>query len=307
MFRNIPIVTRNLLIINVLVFLASLFVNIGGVPLEMWGGLHFFMASHFYVFQFITYQFLHGGFTHLFFNMFALWMFGCVIENVWGPKKFLFYYIFCGIGAGICQELVQFAEFYYMAVSQFPQASFSEVITILGNSNLNGSLTIGASGAVYGILLAFGMTFPNERIFIFPLPVPIKAKWFVMIYAGIELFSAMSSAGDGVAHMAHLGGMLFGFLLILFWRKHPDSRFDMNRSRQFFDRWGKKTKPSGNDGGRSTTSNNWSRPVDDMEYNARKKARQDEVDAILDKIRKRGYDSLTKEEKKRLFEASHEK
>ena len=152
-----------------------------------------------------------------------------------------------------------------MAVSQFPQASFSEVITILGNSNLNGSLTIGASGAVYGILLAFGMTFPNERIFIFPLPVPIKAKWFVMIYAGIELFSAMSSAGDGVAHMAHLGGMLFGFLLILFWRKHPDSRFDMNRSRQFFDRWGKKTKPSGNDGGRSTTSNNWSHTRQDSQ------------------------------------------
>ena len=180
---------------------------------------------------------------------------------------------------------------------------------------MNLSSTIGASGAVYAILLAFGMTFPNERIFIFPLPVPIKAKWFVVIYAGIEMFSAMASAGDGIAHMAHLGGMLFGFLLIMYWRKHG-SRFDLNRSRQFFDRWSKTgaSKYSGNSSyaGNTTFSGNagntsYSRPETDMEYNARKKALQDEIDAILDKIRKSGYDSLTKAEKQRLFEASHAK
>ena len=311
MFRNIPIVTKNLLIINVLVFLASMLVQIGGKSLAQWGGLHFFMASNFHLFQFVTYQFLHGGFTHLFCNMFALWMFGCVIENVWGPKKFLFYYLFCGIGAGLCQEVVQFAEFYFVALSQFPQSTFSEVLTILGNSNLNGSLTIGASGAVYGILLAFGMTFPNERIFIFPLPVPIKAKWFVCIYAAIELFSAYSSARDGVAHVAHLGGMLFGLLLILYWRHHPGNSFNMGSGKQFFEnlrrnfeaRHGQKPTQ------RTDTRQAGYGPTreDDMEYNAKKKERQAEIDALLDKIRKSGYDSLTKDEKQRLFEASRER
>ncbi len=288
MFRNIPIVTKNLLIINVLAYLATLVLSTMGVSLEQYGGLHFFMASNFNILQFITYQFLHGSFTHLFFNMFALWMFGCVIENVWGPKKFIFYYIVCGI--------------------------FSQVFELAKNSSdvLNNWLTIGASGAVYAILLAFGMTFPNERIFIFPLPVPIKAKWFVLIYAAIELFSAVSSRGDGVAHMAHLGGMLSGFLLILYWRKHPGSYFNMNGTRQFFDRWGGKSRrptgPTGNTGFSNNTGFTRSTPPsDDMEYNARQKARQEEIDKILDKIRKSGYDSLTKEEKQRLFEASHQR
>ena len=313
MFRNIPIVTKNLLIINVLVFLLSLVVPIGGKSLTDWGALHFFMASDFHPYQFITYQFLHGGFTHLFFNMFALWMFGCVIENVWGPKKFIFYYIFCGIGAGLCQELVQYVQFAAdgltsMDPEQMLNVNGQHLMTV--DQVMNLSSTIGASGAVYAILLAFGMTFPNERIFIFPLPVPIKAKWFVMIYAGIELFSAMSSVGDGVAHMAHIGGMFFGFLLILYWRKHPNNAFDINHGRQFFDRWSRSGRASHTS---STSNTRWNttftRPhtEDDMEYNARKKARQEEIDKILDKIRQSGYDSLSKEEKQRLFEASHEK
>jgi len=315
MFRNIPIVTKNLLIINVLAYLATLVLPTMGISLEQYGGLHFFMASDFNILQFITYQFLHGSFTHLFFNMFALWMFGCVIENVWGPKKFIFYYIVCGIFAGFCQEIVQMVQFYFIAVSQYPMASLGEVFEIAKNSSdvLNNWLTIGASGAVYAILLAFGMTFPNERIFIFPLPVPIKAKWFVLIYAAIELFSAVSSRGDGVAHMAHLGGMLSGFLLILYWRKHPGNYFNMSGTRQFFDRWGGKSRrpgPTGNTGFSNNTSFTRSTtppPSDDMEYNARQKARQEEIDKILDKIRKSGYDSLTKEEKQRLFEASHQR
>ena len=147
--------------------------------------------------------------------MFALWMFGCVIENVWGPKKFIFYYIFCGIGAGICQELVQYGQYAMEGLAAYDYVNVAGYGRMALADYLNSWVTIGASGAVYAILLAFGMTFPNERIFIFPLPVPIKAKWFVCIYAAIELFSAMSSAGDGVAHMAHLGGMLFGFLLII--------------------------------------------------------------------------------------------
>ncbi|WP_288287188.1 rhomboid family intramembrane serine protease [uncultured Prevotella sp.] len=311
MFRNIPIVTRNLLIINVLVYLLASVVELGGKSLTDWGALHFFMASDFHVYQFITYQFLHGGFTHLFFNMFALWMFGCVIENVWGPKKFIFYYIFCGVGAGLCQEMVQYISF---AADGLTSLDPAQVLNVNGqrlmtvDQIMNLSSTIGASGAVYGILLAFGMTFPNERIFIFPLPIPIKAKWFVAIYAIIEFVSAMSSVGDGVAHMAHIGGMLFGFLLILYWRKRPNSYFNVDATRQFFDKWSRTSRTS-HTGETSYTSSNttYSRPEDDMEYNARKKARQEEIDKILDKIRVSGYDSLSKEEKRRLFEASHEK
>ena len=311
MFRNIPIVTRNLLIINVLVYLLASVVELGGKSLTDWGALHFFMASDFHVYQFITYQFLHGGFTHLFFNMFALWMFGCVIENVWGPKKFIFYYIFCGVGAGLCQEMVQYISF---AADGLTSLDSEQILNVNGqrlmsvDQIMNLSSTIGASGAVYGILLAFGMTFPNERIFIFPLPIPIKAKWFVAIYAIIEFVSAMSSVGDGVAHMAHIGGMLFGFLLILYWRKRPNSYFNVDATRQFFDKWSRTSRTS-HTGETSYTSSNttYSRPEDDMEYNARKKARQEEIDKILDKIRVSGYDSLSKEEKRRLFEASHEK
>jgi membrane associated rhomboid family serine protease len=295
----------------VLVYLLASVVELGGKSLTDWGALHFFMASDFHVYQFITYQFLHGGFTHLFFNMFALWMFGCVIENVWGPKKFIFYYIFCGVGAGLCQEMVQYISF---AADGLTSLDPAQVLNVNGqrlmtvDQIMNLSSTIGASGAVYGILLAFGMTFPNERIFIFPLPIPIKAKWFVAIYAIIEFVSAMSSVGDGVAHMAHIGGMLFGFLLILYWRKRPNSYFNVDATRQFFDKWSRTSRTS-HTGETSYTSSNttYSRPEDDMEYNARKKARQEEIDKILDKIRVSGYDSLSKEEKRRLFEASHEK
>ena len=311
MFRNIPIVTRNLLIINVLVYLLASVVELGGKSLTDWGALHFFMASDFHVYQFITYQFLHGGFTHLFFNMFALWMFGCVIENVWGPKKFIFYYIFCGVGAGLCQEMVQYISF---AADGLTSLDPEQILNVNGqrlmtvDQIMNLSSTIGASGAVYGILLAFGMTFPNERIFIFPLPIPIKAKWFVGIYAVIEFTSAMFSVGDGVAHMAHIGGMLFGFLLILYWRKRPNSYFNVDATRQFFDKWSRTSRTSHTSETSYTSSNTtYSRPEDDMEYNARKKARQEEIDKILDKIRVSGYDSLSKEEKRRLFEASHEK
>ncbi len=283
MFQNIPTVTKNLLIINILAFFASYVLEQNNIYLSYWGGLHFFGSPDFHFYQFITYQFLHGGFTHLFFNMFALWMFGCVIERVWGPQKYLIYYLVCGIGAGLCQELVQFLT-----------GSFS--------------LTIGASGAVYAILLAFGMTFPEERMFIFPLPIPIKAKWFVIGYVGIELFSAISSPGDGVAHMAHLGGMLFGYMLIQYWRRHPSQNFDLNNGRQFMDRMfqnlnerSQRQRPHV-----EQPRQRPQRPETDMEYNARQKQNQEEIDRILDKIRMSGYDSLTKEEKLRLFNASRD-
>ena len=142
------------------------------------------------------------------------------MESVWGSKKFLFYYLSCGVGAGLIQEVAQFFEFYYIISAQVPNVSFSELFQIAKNEAgaLNSWNTIGASGAVYGILLAFGMTFPNERMFIFPLPVPIKAKWLIIGYFVIELGMGIMG-NDGIAHFAHLGGMIFGFLLIMYWRK----------------------------------------------------------------------------------------
>ena len=219
---NTPTITKNLLIINVLAFVATLvFPSLGDL-----GGLHFFLASDFHVYQLFTYMFLHANFTHILFNMFALWMFGRVMESVWGPKKFLFYYISCGIGAGLMQEIAQFVQFYLIMKGEFPMGSIADIFEI-GKYNamyLNAWTTVGASGAIYAILLAFGMTFPNERIFIFPLPLPIKAKWFVIIYAVIELFLGWRGVGN-VAHFAHVGGMLWGFLLLHWWKRRGTIRF----------------------------------------------------------------------------------
>lgn len=300
--RNIPIITKNLLIINVLAFVASNVVS----GLQSLGGLHFFMASEFHIYQFFSYMFLHANFMHLLFNMFALWMFGCVIENVWGPKKFLFYYISCGVGAGLMQEVAQLVQFWVTVSGENPSVGFGDLFEVgrVLSVQLNGWTTIGASGAVYAILLAFGMTFPNERIFIFPLPIPIKAKWFVMFYVAIELFSALSSPGDGVAHTAHLGGMLFGFIMIRYWNSHPTAGYGRSRGTEFFDSLKRNfDRRKGNAGMHAERGG---ARESDREYNARKKANQEEVDRILDKIRKSGYDSLTKEEKQRLFDSSND-
>ena len=313
MFR-IPTITKNLLIINGIAFLATLVLQMRGIDLADIGGLHFFMADNFHLYQFISYLFLHANFMHILSNMFGLWMFGCVIENVWGAKKFLFYYITCGIGAGLLQEIAQFGSFYYTIAEQAPGIGLGELITV-GHQlshQLNAWTTIGASGAVYAVILAFGMTFPNERLFIIPFPFPIKAKWFVMGYVAIEFFSALGTSGDGVAHTAHLGGMLFGFLMIRYWNKHPNSSFDRSRGQQFFEnlKHSFDQRQQGNRGQNSQRRNPNMRAEQggskeaDMEYNARKRANQEEIDAILDKIRKSGYDSLTKEEKQKLFEAS---
>ena len=231
----LPTVTKNLLIINVLMFLAALAAERYGIDLGEYLGLHFILSEQFNAAQFFTYMFMHAGFLHVFFNMFAVWMFGRILEQVWGPKRFLTYYLICGIGAGIIQELVTGIHYYTLQAGLSPEAveavmreggdalqqGMNFVDPVLGNLNLTlHSSTVGASGAVYGILLAFGMLFPNERMFIFPLPMPIKAKWFVIGYAVIELYAGLANnAADNVAHFAHLGGMIFGFFLIMYWKK----------------------------------------------------------------------------------------
>ena len=215
--NNLPPVTKNLLIINVLCFFGYQVAKKYGIDLNDMLGLHFFLASDFNLAQLVTYMFMHANFQHIFFNMFAVWMFGRTLEHVLGSKRFLTYYMVCGIGAGLVQELVQYIQ-YATELSHFDGVNTG--ITVISMAEyLNMMTTVGASGAVYGILLAFGMLFPNTGMFVFPIPFPIKAKFFVIGYAVIELLSGFGSSGDGVAHFAHLGGMIFGFLLIVYWRK----------------------------------------------------------------------------------------
>ena len=301
--NNIPSITKNLLIINVLAFFATWVFEKQGLDLTATFGLHFFMAKDFSFYQLVTYLFMHGSFMHLFFNMFAVWMFGTVMERVWGPKRFLIYYLVCGIGAGIIQEGVQYINYANenLAAYDFVMTSSGRITT---EAYLNLWTTVGASGAVYAILLAFGMTFPNERMFIIPFPFPIKAKWLIGGYIVIEVWSALNTPGDGIAHMAHLGGMLFGFLLIRYWRKHPNIEQRFNGQNGFFQQMKKQYENKRRNTFHyqpSTETPRW----EEHKGKEEDSARQAEIDAILDKIRKSGYDSLTKEEKKKLFEQSN--
>lgn len=215
--NNLPAVTKNLLIINVLCFFGYVVAERYGIDLNDLFGLHFFLASDFNLGQLVSYMFMHADFRHIFFNMFAVWMFGRTLEHVMGPKRFLTYYMVCGIGAGLVQEVVQYIQ-YATVLSQYDGVN-TGLTVISMEEYLNLMTTVGASGAVYGILLAFGMMFPNTNMFVFPLPFPIKAKFFVIGYAVIEVLMGFGSSGDGIAHFAHLGGMIFGFLLIMYWRK----------------------------------------------------------------------------------------
>lgn len=217
--NELPVVTKNLLAINIIMFFAMVVAERYGIDLNNLLGLHLFLADDFKPFQFVTYMFMHGDFRHILFNMFALWMFGRVLEQVWGAKRFLTYYIVAGIGAGILQEVVQYA-YYTMELSMYSGVNLGGGTVIPMNEYLNMWVTVGASGAVYALLLAFAMTFPNERLFVFPIPVPIKAKYFVIFYGILELALGMNpNVSDNVAHFAHLGGMLFGWIMIIYWRK----------------------------------------------------------------------------------------
>lgn len=231
----IPTVTKNLLIINVLAFFGTIVAQSYGIDLARYLGLHFILSEDFNFAQLITYMFMHGGFTHLFFNMFAVWMFGRILEQVWGPKRYLSYYLICGIGAGLISMLVTYIRMTVVKAGMSPEMidivyqSGAETMhegkyyvypAMTNLNNLLNGVTIGASGAVFAILLGFGMLFPNQPLFIFPLPLPIKAKYFVTGYALIELYAGFANnPGDNVAHFAHLGGMIFGFILIMYWRK----------------------------------------------------------------------------------------
>ena len=216
--NKLPEVTKNLLAINVLMFLATIVMKKQGIDLVGMLGLHFFKAADFAPYQFVTYMFMHSGLTHLFFNMFALYMFGGVLERLWGAKRFAIYYLVAGIGAGVLQELVQYISFVSEGLAAYQSVRLPSGVLPM-REFLNLWTTVGASGAIYAILLGFGMSFPNDKMFVFPLPFPIKAKFFVIGYAVIELLLGISNSQDGVAHFAHLGGMVFGLVMILYWRK----------------------------------------------------------------------------------------
>ncbi|MDR2556560.1 MAG: rhomboid family intramembrane serine protease [Bacteroidales bacterium] len=215
-FSMLPPAVKNLLILNFIVWLLDLSLQTRGIDIAKWLGLHYITAENFYPWQYVTYMFLHQGFSHIFFNMFALWMFGYAIENAWGSKRFLLYYFVTGIGAGIVQTVVVGIDVMASFGTFLPDMN---AIHLLDARAINSIVTIGASGAVFGILLAFGMMFPNMHIYLYFL-LPIKAKWFVIAYGVLELVAGISGSGDNIAHFAHLGGMLFGIGLILYWRKY---------------------------------------------------------------------------------------
>lgn len=237
LFSSVPPVTLNIIIINVLVWLAQVLFLTKGIDLSDYLGLHYFASESFYPHQIVTYMFLHdpSGIMHILFNMFAVFIFGRMLETVWGGKRFLFYYMMTGIGAGLINLLVTYIRIHSVESGLTPEMLndvYTNGATILhrGMNYTNESLaslnilinqtTVGASGAVFGILLAFGMIFPNIELMVIPIPVPIKAKYYVIGYGILELLLGLrNDANDNVAHFAHLGGLLVGLIIILYWKR----------------------------------------------------------------------------------------
>ena len=287
-FNVFPPIIKNLLIINAVVYFIQMIfgeVMIEGTPgwyvLNKWFALNPFADGYnFQIWQLITYQFMHGGFSHILFNMFALWMFGMEIENMWGSKKFLYYYLLCGAAAGLFQLFIP---------------------PLLGTTP---AVTIGASGAIYGVLIAFGMLFPNRHIYLYFL-VPVRAKYLIGFLIILE-FLLIDSAGSNVAHLAHLGGALFGFLYIMF-----DKSIDAPFKRTLMGYKGYSPgesfkKPFDNISEKFRKRYTSTEDAKFYEINDKEESEisQEEIDRILDKISQSGYQNLSEKEKKILFEAS---
>lgn len=238
---GMPPIVKNLIFLNIIMLLAYYAAgSVFEIDLNRILGIYFVKSDHFRPFQVITHMFMHGGITHLFFNMFALYMFGQVLEQVWGPRRFFVYYIVTGLGAMLIHEAV-IAFQYYRVMSVISPEQLQEVLDngsvylLQGKGYIDPLMkelqailytpTVGASGAVFGVLLAFGVLFPNTQLMLLFPPIPIRAKYFVMIYGGIELYLAVTQPGSSIAHAAHLGGMLFGYILIRIWRKTTNTLY----------------------------------------------------------------------------------
>lgn len=208
-----PPVVKNLLLINVIMYVITMIT--GNFMYENFA-LFYFKSPFFKPFQLVTHMFMHGGFTHIFFNMYTLFIFGGVLERVWGSQKFLLYYFVTGIGAA----LLHLGVMYLQLQGYIADVNAGDFMARANIQALLSTPTVGASGAIYGLLLAYGMLFPNNVMqLIFP-PVALKAKWFVLIFGALELLLGLSGRGGNIAHFAHLGGMIFGFFLILYWKKN---------------------------------------------------------------------------------------
>lgn len=214
-----PPVVKNLIIINALFFLAEEILpnGLGNMLVERLG-LYLWQSPNFHLYQLVTHMFLHGSLTHLFMNMFALWMFGRTLEYALGSKRFLTYYMVTGIGAGLLQMAVGWIEIARLQAIAQEMGGLTPYMqsVIMQRANV---VTIGASGAVFGVLLAFGMMYPNSIIMLLIPPIPIKAKYFVIGYGVIELLLGVVGSRSGIAHFAHVGGMIFGFFLLYYWKK----------------------------------------------------------------------------------------
>lgn len=220
--RFAPLVTRNLIFINLIVWLAQLVLPKSlGFDITDWGALHFYYGSAAHFYQYITYMFLHStdSLMHILNNMFMLWMFGSVIERYWGPKRFLIYYLITGITAALTQQIVWAIDLSSVTSGAYQFVNLGNNQIIPAAEFLNMPTTVGASGAVFGLLLAYGMLFPNSEMYYLFLPIPIKAKYIVLLFGAYELFSGVHATGSNVAHFAHLGGMIGGIVLILLWRR----------------------------------------------------------------------------------------
>ena len=229
---NTPPVVKNLIIINIAMLLGLFaFEQFFRTNLNFYLGLFYFQSPLFQPWQLVTHMFMHGNFFHLLFNMWALWIFGKTLESVWGSKRFLIYFLVTGLGAAFFHTLVNFIQLTPDMIAlketySVDRVNLALLTEILQPGNpfqpLGYALripTVGASGAVFGVLLAFGMLFPNTPLFIIPFPFPIKAKWLVIGYGALELYLGFTQPGSNIAHFAHLGGMIFGFILIKYWNR----------------------------------------------------------------------------------------
>ena len=215
-FQVLPVVIKNLIIINALVWLAQVTIGTDLLSIENLFALHHFSSVHYHFWQFITYMFLHSSdsFFHILFNMFALWMFGSTLENLWGPAKFLAFYMVCGLGAGLTQAIALTYDIsQYNAMFAAGQLGAAELFALINVP------TLGASGAVMGIFAAFAYTFPNSQMIILPIPFPIKAKWALLGLGVLDVLGGISSESTGIAHFAHLGGAAVGIIIVMIWNK----------------------------------------------------------------------------------------
>lgn len=278
---------KAILIINVVFYVLTYWITpmfpLGEKWFERATALYPIGNENFVVYQYITYMFVHGGWWHLFFNMWSLMIFGNAVEHQVGTKRFVYYYLLCGIGGGVVNQICSSAS------------------------------VVGASGATYGVVAAAAFFFPNTKLFIIPIPFPIKLKYFAIFYTLVEMYLGITSQ-DGIAHCAHLGGILVGVIILLIWRMQEKRGTQRSRGNDYatnshYDKeegaWDKmKSAVFGSRKPKMRVTNVRETNYADHVYNERKREESDEIDRILDKIRKNGYQNLSDHEKATLFNAS---